>query len=310
MFSILNIILSIAAISGNLITDTSPYMDHEEVQDYYTIEYADGLFMDFYSCGDAEKPIVLFVHGGGFSKGSRDHPLNQGFCEIVQQYGYNAASISYTLYLEKTGNGCNVDASEKRLGFEHCVADIWTATNYALEKRDSLQHNGNIILAGSSAGAEGILHAAYWTGEDLTIEHNSLPQDFKYGGLISMAGAMLDTSLVTAENCVPTLFAHGTCDNLVPFGSANHRFCKDDDAGALPLHGAGSITKRMDTVGGIYMILSECGAGHEVANTAMIDRMNYVDRFLNLAIMKGAPMQQKHTFKGLEPCDLDPEICR
>jgi hypothetical protein len=110
-----------------------------------------------------------------------------------------------------------------------------------------------IILAGSSAGAEAVLHAAYWTANDLIDlpEQPALPEDFKYGGVISMAGALVDTNLITKENAIPTLLFHGTCDNLVPFGTAPHHYCDESDKGYLMLHGANSIAKRLHHLNGL-----------------------------------------------------------
>jgi predicted esterase len=62
-----------------------------------------------------------------------------------------------------------------------------------------------------------VLHAAFWPETQ-----QALPADFKYGGLISMAGAIFDLALINEQSAMPIQLFHGSCDNLVPYGSAPH----------------------------------------------------------------------------------------
>ena len=47
-----------------------------------------------------------------------------------------------------------------------------------------------MVLAGSSAGAEAILHTAYWPATRAADGQALLPPDFRYAGVISMAGGL------------------------------------------------------------------------------------------------------------------------
>jgi hypothetical protein len=49
--------------------------------------------------------LVIFVHGGGFSGGTRDG--GYAFCKYMAQNGYAAATITYTLYMKNKKFSCD-----------------------------------------------------------------------------------------------------------------------------------------------------------------------------------------------------------
>ena len=94
----------------------------EEITDSVSIEtysytYKDGqdLEIDIYLPGfdlEENKPLLLFVHGGGFSGGKRDQKGIQQFCSSMAKLGYASASMSYRLTRKgsETGFGCDCPA--------------------------------------------------------------------------------------------------------------------------------------------------------------------------------------------------------
>jgi predicted esterase len=116
-----------------------------------------------------------------------------------------------------------VPVSEKLATFDAAVEDIQDATFYLIQNYEYLGIDPqNIILAGSSAGAEAVLITAY--SPPVCYDLPSGP--VAYAGVIGMAGAIPDTSIIYEESAVPSLFFHGTDDNLVPYATAPHHYCE------------------------------------------------------------------------------------
>ena len=126
-----------------------------------THTYSDSLKLDFYSAKenekDAARPLIILVHGGGFSGGKRDNPLEVQFSQAMAAKGYAVASISYTLTRKgkSTGFGCNCPSSEKIETFKQTTEDILKATKFLIAESKFAFDRSKIVLAGSSAGAEG-----------------------------------------------------------------------------------------------------------------------------------------------------------
>jgi len=233
----------------------------------YAKKEAQTLRLDFYQPqGDTltARPIILYVHGGGFAGGTRDEERYVQFAQRMAKRGYTVASISYRLTMRGKSFGCDQPAANKIRTFQLAVEDIRSATKFLLSRHDELRiHTGQIILAGSSAGAEAVLHAAYWKNKDLLAGSPVLPATFRYAGVISMAGALVDLTLINQESAMPTLLYHGTCDGLVPFGAAPHHYCAPEDTGYLPLFGANAIARRLHQLDRSYVLVADCGGRHE-----------------------------------------------
>lgn len=239
----------------------------KQTHTYVSYEQED-LQLDLYlPLGDMEKqrPLMVYVHGGGFSGGARDVVSAVQFAQRMARRGIPVASISYRLTMKGKSFSCDRPTKEKIRTFKLAAEDIWQATQFLLSKQQQIGFSSQqIILAGSSAGAEAVLHAAYWKSEEINLTQAlELPKDFKYGGVISFAGALVDTALITPQNAIPTLLYHGTCDNLVPFDSAPHHYCSEGDPGYLPLHGANAIAKHLDRLDQPFALYASCGGGHE-----------------------------------------------
>lgn len=221
----------------------------------------DSLQMDIYQPSQdtlKNRPVILFVHGGGFAGGARNEPEIMEFCRNMARRGIVTVSISYTLVMKGKSFSCDRPAEEKLWTFKHVALEISEATNYLLSNRESLRFNPTqIVLAGSSAGAEAIFHAAFWDETKV-----NLPADFEYAGLISMAGAIYDLDLINEDSAIPIQLFHGTCDDLVPYGTAPHHYCNESEVGYLILNGSGAVVEKLESLNKGYYLITGCNDNH------------------------------------------------
>lgn len=213
---------------------------------------------------DDATSLVIFVHGGGFATGTREG--GRDLCKFLADNGIAAATISYTLYMKETNQsfGCNGILTEKVRAIQIAANQFWQATQYFITHSGEYNiDTQKIFMAGSSAGAETIYGAAYWDPKIMGIYPLNLPKDFKYAGLISGAGAMVDINLITKKTKLPSLFFHGTCDNVVPYNIASHHYCKGNVPGWLMLFGDYAVHQRICSLGGKSFMMSFCGGAHE-----------------------------------------------
>ncbi|WP_072998486.1 alpha/beta hydrolase family protein [Mariniphaga anaerophila] len=217
---------------------------------------------------DTDRPLLLFVHGGGFFAGERNSESIVRFCNNLAEYGYVAASISYRLTRKGTPEkfGCDCPEKEKLATFAAAVEDIQDATYYLIQNSEYLGIDPyKIILAGGSAGAEAALMTAYTPPVCYDLPSGPV----SYAGVIGLAGAIPDTTIIYKESAVPSMFFHGTDDNLVPYGTAPHHYCAKNKPGYIILHGSRTIASKLDKLAVPYWLHTTCGGGHELAGTPL-----------------------------------------
>jgi acetyl esterase/lipase len=109
-----------------------------------------------------------------------------------------------------------------------------------------------------------------------------------------MAGAVPDTSRIFKESAIPSLLFHGTCDNLVPYASAPHHYCKKSEPGYLILHGSYTVAEKLKKLGTPFWLYTYCNAAHEIAGKPMSANFNeIVDFCYSYVVNKGT--EQKTT---------------
>jgi hypothetical protein len=113
-----------------------------------------------------------------------------------------------------------------------------------------------------------------------------------------MAGAIPDTSRIYPESAIPSLLFHGTCDNLVPYASAPHHYCKKEDPGYLILHGAYTIAEKLKNLGTPYWLVTYCNAAHEISGKPMTDQFNKITDFCSSYVLKGSQEQKSTIIKN------------
>lgn len=264
----------------------------------YTYIIKDGVNLDLdvympFEDHEDNRAVLLYVHGGGFSSGARDGADIVRFCKQMAAYGYVTASMSYRLTRkgESTGFGCDCPADEKLKTFQAAVEDIQDATFFLIRNREMLGIDPHrVILAGSSAGAEAALIAAYMPPNCYDLPSGPV----SYAGVISMAGAIPYLENVYEDSAIPTLFFHGTCDNLVPFGSAPHHYCNSSQPGFLPLHGAFPISRKLEELKVPFWLHTTCGGGHELASNPIRDYFNEIIGFCFDYLIQGTD-ENRHT---------------
>lgn len=262
----------------------------------YATKEGQNLDMDVYlPQADAEekRAMLIFVHGGGFASGRRNQENIVDFCTQMSTYGYVVASISYRLTRKGKpgGFGCNCPANDKLNTFYAAVEDIQDATFFLIENRHQFAIDPQkIILAGSSAGAEAVLNTAYQPPYCYGLDSGPV----SFAGVISLSGAIPDTTVLYKESVVPSLFFHGTNDRLVPYATAPHHYCDKADKGYLILHGPLTIAEKLDKLQTPYWLHTSCGAGHEIHSSPLVDYFDVlIDFCYSYVINKGG--KQKHS---------------
>jgi len=269
----------------------------------FTYAYKDGhsLDMDVYSPSadnDSKRALIFYVHGGGYAAGKRNEPDIQVFCKKLARHGYVVSSISYRLTRQgtKTEFGCDCPAVDKLNTFNKAVEDLQDATFFMIKNRDKMGIDPQkIILSGSSAGAETVLNAAYQPPYCYGLDSGPV----SYAGVISMAGAVPDTTRIFKESAIPSLLFHGTCDNMVPYASAPHRYCKESEPGYLMLHGSYTIAQKLKKLGTPYWLYTYCNAAHEIAGKPMTANLNEIFEFCYSYIINKGTEQKITVMKSV-----------
>lgn len=270
--------------------------------DRKSLIYEDTLGLDLFvpTSSSDKKPLLIYVHGGGFSGGRRDHPDHIAFCERYAEKGWVTATISYHLTMKGKSFSCDQAVQNKINTMFTAAQNIHQAVDFIIENETSV-NPAQVVLAGSSAGAEAVIHAVYWDN----TKNNILDSDFKYAGMISMAGALLDQRWVTNESAVPSAFFHGTCDELVPYGNAPHHYCDANETGFMMLYGSHSLAMRLGDLNQQYFLVTDCGGGHEWASKPIGDDHIYlIDDFLKNDVLQGKKRQTHLVLgEGSKQCD-------
>lgn len=261
---ILLLLLSFSISAQQRFIDESFQLQKTETKTYATKE-GEELKLDIYQPKNdtmQHRPVIIFMHGGGFAGGTRTNPAEVNFAETAAKKGYVAVQISYRLTRKGQSFGCDYEASGKRETFKMAAEDFMDAVNFMVKNKEEYNINpAKIIVGGSSAGAEAVLNAVY--NEKLMFQDFSKYQNFDFAGVFSLAGAIVDAQYITEENAVPGVFFHGTEDNLVPYATAPHHWCDLDQPGYIILDGSKTITEKLKKLNTSYLLYSFEGGKHE-----------------------------------------------
>lgn len=270
----------------------------------YATKDGENLDLDIYlpqADAEEERATLIFVHGGGFSGGQRDQENIVDFCTRMANHGYVVASLSYRLTRKEKPEafGCNCPATDKLNTFYAAVEDIQDATFFLIENRHQFGIDAQkIILAGSSAGAESVLNTAYQPPYCYGLDSGPV----SFAGVVSMSGAIPDTTVLYDESAVPSLLFHGTNDKLVPYATAPHHYCDKDDAGYLILHGAYTIAEKLSLLNKPYWLHTSCGAGHEISGKPMNEYFDVLVEFCYSYVINNL-QEQRHTIIEANPAN-------
>ena len=174
------------------------------------------LELDLYQpVGDTvnQRPVVIWVHGGGFTSGDKSSGATQA--NFFARHGYVAASINYRL-LSPTGCGGNPDPTpecqQAALGAQHDAqaAVRWFRRHAGTYRIDT----SRIAIAGSSAGAVTSL-LVDWRSEDPGSSGNP-GFNSSVRAAISLSGGTPTNEWIDASD-PPAMFFHVSLDRTVPF---------------------------------------------------------------------------------------------
>lgn len=188
------------------------------------------LFLDIYSPNNdtlKKRPLIVFIHGGGFVNGDKGSGYPLLFCKGFAQKGYVTASVNYRLGIASPQNDTTYFEAMYR-GVQDAKAAIRFFRKYA----DTYGIDTSLIfIMGGSAGSMIVLHLAYLnqnevpayinTAELGTLEGESGNANYssKVKAVINCWGAMVNYRWMNAGD-LPVFNVHGNADKLVPFDSS------------------------------------------------------------------------------------------
>ncbi len=281
----------------------------QDTKDYQTFTYfqddSTELLLDLFISNSADTiaPLVIFMHGGGFSGGNRSY--GREFCRFLSENGIHAATISYTLYMKNKNFSCDGILTEKIKAIQMAAYQGRIATQWFIEHADSLRIDTTLIfLAGSSAGAEAVLQAAFWDTTAVNFFPDTLSPSFVYAGLISGAGALIDINMINECNSIPTILFHGTCDPLVPYYIGPHHYCSQIASGYMMMFGSLAIHEKQESLNQSSQLMSYCNEGHEHAATGFgtpgkFEVLDFIQK-----IISGEHFYIHRIFKNSKECKM------
>lgn len=188
------------------------------------------LFLDIYSPNTdtlKKRPLILFIHGGGFVNGDKSSGYPTLFCTGLAKRGYVSSSINYRLGIEKPKNDTSYFEAMYR-GVQDAKAAIRffrkNAEKYGID-------TSKIFIMGGSAGSKVAMHLAYLDQNEVpahintsklgSLEGKSGNEGYssKVNAVINCWGAMIDYRWINSGD-VPLFSVHGTADKTVPFDSS------------------------------------------------------------------------------------------
>lgn len=241
---------------------------------------------------NGKRPVMIYVHGGGYSMGSRINALQFTYCKHFAARGFVAFSIDYRLGVKE-----GVQASQEVImnAVKISCEDLFDATAFILNKADEWNIDKNkIIISGGSAGAITCLTAEY----DLCSEGKyagRVPEGFNFAGVISHAGCIVvhQDTLKWKKTPCPILLFHGNKDAQVPFESMSIQ-------GNL-YAGSNYIHKQFQALNFSHWLYEEAGADHIVALKPLQYNFGEIEIFIEKFIMKGQHAIVHTTWKDKKP---------
>ncbi|MEM9328352.1 MAG: alpha/beta hydrolase [Bacteroidota bacterium] len=195
-----------------------------------------------------DRPVFLFIHGGGFVGGSKQQSNIVNFAEYYASRGWVFISVDYRLkddngtvpeeWVEHAATFPPEDSGTVRAIYP-AQRDAKAAMRWLVAHADTLRVNTDYItVGGGSAGAitavtvgisnEGDFRDELSTDQDPTLDQTHLDQTYRIRTIIDLWGSKVALDLLEGvydherfDTGDPPLFiAHGTEDNTVPFAAA------------------------------------------------------------------------------------------
>lgn len=157
-----------------------------------TISYGAGAMqnLDYFRARDrtGSAPLVLFVHGGGWTNGSKDNATGKHKAEHYTAEGYNFATINYRLVPDAT--------------VEQQAEDVAQALKTLLDRAPQLGiDQRKVVLMGHSAGA----HLVALVGTDPQYLRRAGLSYADIAGIVPLDGAAYDVAKQMEQSRLPLL---------------------------------------------------------------------------------------------------------
>jgi predicted esterase len=225
------------------------------------------------------RPVIIFMYGGGWEGGHRDDWGLVSSLNYLASLGYTVVSIDYRLGIkEAKANGelTRTNGTEMYLrAIQWSVEDLFDATSYILERADEWNiDKKQIVILGGSSGATNSLVAEFNVANDTELARAHLPKDFRYAGVVSMAGAFwlkAGTPLTFKSKPAPIMFFHGAKDQLVTY---------DEYQGAFAGYGPAYYCRKFSGPDFPKWFIDYPEGDHVVAGTPLIDCQHEIAAFL------------------------------
>lgn len=260
------------------------------------------LSMDVYFPNDDKEkhPCVVFVYGGGFIDNNQRAKSHIRFCRSLADAGFVAVATDYRLGLKGVkSKGLLQMAKNLDNAIKMSTEDLFSAVAYLIKYSDELCIDpSQIILIGSSAGAITSLQADYELG-NRTDMAAAMPEGFRFAGVVAFSGAIFShhgKPKWKVQDPAPTLFFHGTSDELVTYNKIQ--------LGKMGFFGANSLVDRFEKFDYPYMCIRFDNRYHEVAafmNTCFPQVVGFIEQYV---------FQKKNWQVDIKVTDPDMDIAK
>lgn len=229
----------------------------------------------------ALRPVILLVHGGGFSGGSR-HDLNEE-CIYFARRGFVAVTIDYRL-----GHNCGADPLSYELATYRAQQDARAALRYIVHNAAAARADTSwIFVGGGSAGAGTVLGLQYLTQAEIDANQpalratlgtldgsgNAFTDTYTLKGIFNNWGAV-SADYFQASEALPTVAFHGDADLTVGIDSYMGGTCNNSQL----LYGSRGIHNQLVNWGVCSDLTVEVGGDHGIYNSTPAQREFRVSR--------------------------------
>lgn len=246
------------------------------------LKYAGNRELDIYypDEGAPRRGTIIYACGGGFIADFHKYYSTRRFAWKMARDGFVTVVPRYRLGLRDFSKQSKLKFGSA-LSNAVCLAaeDTMLVTRFLLDRAEELEvDKDKIILLGSSSGAFPCLQC------DMERSRGSemariLPEGFSYAAIISLCGAVFSAGRPRYGKGMPspTLFIHGTRDDMVPY--------KRCTLFGYGLYGPYSIVREFRRKKAPYRFMHFVDQGHSVAARYMNVYENIL-RFIDQAVNK------------------------
>lgn len=257
---------------------------------HYATHNGEELYMDRYTLDEAiesARPCMIFAFGGGFVMGERDHEYYSVYFDRLAREGIVVVSIDYRLGLKgiKADGGLVAMIEVFNNAINIAVEDMYAATNYVIARAEEWGvDTSKIMISGSSAGAITAVQAE-WMRCNGAERAQVLPEDFRYAGVVSCAGAIFSVKGKPKFDTMPApmLLFHGTSDSNVPYDHSSMF--------GVGFYGSAYIVKQLVKLGSPYWFYSVEYGDHSIAGIPLFYQCDIIMQFINDFVLNGNSLQ-------------------